>query len=156
MIKARYIVLYSIIVVTCLLICILFFDFDKNKELTKPDKIIVFYNDSIIEVKNDSKQFDTIYDLTVKRIKSSSFFGETAIESEILEKIKKEIAIEFVYFNTIEYRHDSIKREFNKLFISLGSEYNDYIIFYNNRYQSSPLENLKKPDELKKYVLDNI
>ena len=61
----------------------------------------MYYNNKIIEIKNDNDEFYEIFDLVCKRINSNSFFGETAIESEIIDEIKADLATEFVYFKEI-------------------------------------------------------
>lgn len=123
-----------------------------NRLIKEPDKILI-YNNKIIEIKNDNDEFYGIFELVCKRINSKSFFGETAIENEIIDEIKADFAIEFIYFKEEILYFKKFSRPYKRLFISLSEEYNDCIVLYaQDRYQSSPLENLNKSDQLKKYV----
>jgi len=88
-----------------------------------------------------------------KKINSNSFFAETVIENEIIDEIKSHFAIELIYFKEHILYFKEFRRPYKRLFISLSEEYNDYIVMYaQDKYQSSPLENLNKSSQLKKYV----
>lgn len=106
----------------------------------RPDKIIVYKDEEIIEVKNSNELFQKLYELN--GIPKDKNLLETSIEEETVEEIKNELALEYVYYDEQKMELVQGERTYTKLLFAYSGWCEDNVIFFNEGdYQSGTIFN---------------
>jgi|GEM_PF-6273095 len=118
--------------------------------IPNPDKIVVYINGNAIEIKSDVDFFNEILRLNNNRTNKRNQQVECSVELNMIEDIKKDIAVEYIYNNQSQFEINSDFFYFTKLLFPLNESCNEYIIIYNNNeYKSGPIGGIQSGHKLK-------
>lgn len=117
-----------------------------------PDKMLLYFDENVIEINEECASFVSIYELNDFRIDKG--FMETSIDEDTIIEIKNEIAIEYIYYLNNSVEVEKKERKFSKLlFVYLGWCEDQIIFFENGKYQSGTIKNKASSKEIKKIIM---
>ena len=128
-----------------------------------PDKIIYYHLRKETIINKADLKFDNIIKMTKSRLGTTLNMALTAMTESEIVACKQKGALEFVYTNYLEVNYKPIASDnedfrykfvYNSSLFPLSGDWNEFMIFLP--LQSGPLGPLKSPDELLKYLKQNL
>lgn len=112
---------------------------DKGELLPRPDKINIYANGKLIELKDTDTYFEDIY--KINRAPQEKKTTETCIEENTISEIKSgELAVEYIYLDQQTMELDTGNREYHKLLFVYSGWCSQNVIFFQGDYQSGTIE----------------
>lgn len=150
--KKKIVISVSIIVALAIIIIWMFcFNNEKTGQLyPMPDKIIIYHDGTSMEIKNTDDFFEQLY--RINYLPEKKEILEVSIDSDGVEEIKSELAVEYIYYEQQTMKFEEIDRKYHKLLFVYSGWCKDNVIFYEDEYQSGTIANSTSKKIVEKIV----
>lgn len=114
-----------------------------------PDKIVVYYENDVIEVEKSEEIFMKLFGLN--KVPKDKNIMETSIEEDTITEIKEEMAVEYLYLKEQTIELVQGERKYTKILFAYSGWCEDSAIFYSDgNYQSGTISNDASEKEVRK------
>ena len=135
------------LIIVCICFGVICFGKTERFLYEKPDKILIYKDGNVIELKDTDLYFQKLYELNC--IPEDKNLLETSVEEETVQEIKDELALEYVYYDEQKLKLVQGEKTYTKLLFAYSSWCEENVIFYNDgQYQSGTIHSKMSKDAL--------